>query len=83
MQIIIYAGARDGVVVRHSATSRKVTSSIPDEATRFSFDNGSSRAVFMGSAQPVTETSTRNLSDSKGRQVHRADNLTDIHQSIF
>jgi hypothetical protein len=32
----------------------------------------------LGSAQPVTEMSTRNLPGGKGRPAREADNLTDI-----
>jgi hypothetical protein len=30
----------------------------------------------LGSTQPVTEMSTRNLAGGKGRPAHKADNLT-------
>jgi hypothetical protein len=36
----------------------------------------------LGSTQPLTEISTRNLHGSKGRLVHRADNLTAISDPI-
>jgi hypothetical protein len=34
--------------------------------------------MILGSIQPVTEMSTRNLPGSKGRSAHKADNLTAI-----
>jgi hypothetical protein len=48
--------------LRHYATSRMVAGSIPDEVIEF-FDspNPSSRTMTMGSTQPLTEMSTRNL----------------------
>jgi hypothetical protein len=36
----------------------------------------------LGSTQPLTETSTRNLPGGKGRPVRRADNLTAICEPI-
>jgi hypothetical protein len=37
----------------------------------------------LGSTQPLTEMSTRNLPGAKGRQARKADNLTDICEPIF
>jgi hypothetical protein len=36
----------------------------------------------MGSTEPLTETSTRNLSGGKGRKAPKADNLTAICEPI-
>jgi hypothetical protein len=36
----------------------------------------------LGSTQPLTEMSTRNLPGSKGRPVRKADNLTAIYEPI-
>jgi hypothetical protein len=36
----------------------------------------------LGSTQPLTEISARNLPAGKGRPVHKADNLTVICESI-
>jgi hypothetical protein len=59
-------------LVRHCATNRKVAGSIPDGVTGiFQCLNPSGRLVVLGSTQPLTEMSTRNLS-----WVRRADNLT-------
>jgi hypothetical protein len=38
-----------------------VAGSIPDEVTFFSLSNPSSRTMVLGSTQPLTEMSTRNL----------------------
>jgi hypothetical protein len=40
--------------------------------------NPSSRTMALGSTQPLTEMSTRNLPGSKGRPARKADNLTAI-----
>jgi hypothetical protein len=40
--------------------------------------NLSSRTMALGSTQPLTEMSTRNVGGSKGRQGRKADNLTAI-----
>jgi hypothetical protein len=45
----------------------------------FSTDlNPFSRTMALGSMQPLTEMSTRNLLEGKGRPVRKADNLTAI-----
>jgi hypothetical protein len=64
--------------LRHYATSRKVAGSIPDEVEFFNLPNPSSRIMALGSTQPLTEMSIRNLSGGKGRPAHKADNLTAI-----
>jgi hypothetical protein len=51
--------------------------SIPDEFNKlFNRPNPSSRAMVLGSTQPITEMSTRNLPGGKGRLARKADNLT-------
>jgi hypothetical protein len=44
----------------------------------FNLPNPSSRTMALGSTQPLTEMSTRNLPGGKGRPARRADNLTAI-----
>ena len=49
--------------LRHCATSRKVAGSIPDGVIGiFHWHNSSGRTVALGSTQPLTEMSTRNIS---------------------
>jgi len=49
--------------LRHCATSRKVAGSIPDGVIRiFHWHNPSGRTMVLGSTQPLTEMSTRNIS---------------------
>jgi hypothetical protein len=50
---------------RHYATSRKITGSIPEVIGFFNLLNHSSRTITLGSTQPLTEMSTRNLPGSK------------------
>jgi hypothetical protein len=38
--------------------------------------------MFLGSTQPLTEMSTRNLPAGKGRLEGKADNLTAIYETI-
>jgi hypothetical protein len=65
--------------LRHYATSRKVTGSIPDEVIGFfNWPNPSSRIMALGSTQPPTEMSTRNIPEGKGRPARGTDNLTAI-----
>jgi hypothetical protein len=37
----------------------------------------------LGSTQPLTEMSTRNLPEGKGRPARKAENLTAICETIF
>jgi hypothetical protein len=55
--------------LRHYATSRKVAGWSPDDVTEFFFNvpNPSSRTMALGSTQPLTEMSTRNL--PRGKRV--------------
>jgi hypothetical protein len=52
----------------------------PDEVDFFTLPNHTSRAVALGSTQPLTEMSTRKL---PGRPARRAENLTAICEPIF
>jgi hypothetical protein len=63
--------------LRHCATSRKVAGSIPDGVIAyFHWHNPSDRTMALGSTQPLTEISTRNISWEWRQPVLRADNLT-------
>jgi hypothetical protein len=76
-------GTRQRSWLRHYATSRKVAGSIPDEVIGFlNLPNPSSRTMALGSTQPLTEMSTRNLPGGKKRPAHEADNLTAICEPI-
>jgi hypothetical protein len=44
----------------------------------FNLPNPFSRNMNLGSTQPLTEMSTRNLPENKGRPARKADNLTAI-----
>jgi hypothetical protein len=60
-----------------------VAGSIPDEAIEiFNRPNPSSRIMVLGSTQPLTEISTRNLPGGKGRPAHKVGNPTAICQPI-
>jgi hypothetical protein len=45
--------------------------------------NPPSRTMALGSTQPLTEKSTRNLPGGKGRPARKADNFTAICEPIF
>jgi hypothetical protein len=66
--------------VSYYATSRKVTGSSPDEVDIFNLPNPSSRTLALGSTQPLTEMSARNLPG--GRPACKADNLSAICEPI-
>jgi hypothetical protein len=53
---------------------------VPDEVHFFFFNlpNPSSSTMALGSTQPLTEMSTRNLPGGKKRPARRADNLSPI-----
>jgi hypothetical protein len=60
-------GTRWSSWLRHYPTSRKVAVSIPDEVIGFfNWLNPSSRTMALGSTQPLTEMSTRNLPGVRG-----------------
>jgi hypothetical protein len=64
-------------------TSRKIAGLIPGEVIGFfSWPNPSRPPMVMGSTQPLTEMSTRNIPVGKGRPAHKADSLTAISESI-
>jgi hypothetical protein len=67
MKFIMKVGARGSVVGwGTNATSRKVAGSITDEVIGFFYwRNPSSRTMALGSTQPLTEMSIRNLPGSK------------------
>jgi hypothetical protein len=50
---------------------------------RFQLSYHSSRTMFLGSNQLLTETSTMNLPEGKDRSVHKADILSAICDPIF
>jgi hypothetical protein len=69
--------------MRHYATSQKVMGLIPDEVTGFlNLSNPARCTMALGSAQPLTEMSTRNLAEDKGQLAYKADNLTIICELI-
>jgi hypothetical protein len=51
---------------------------VPDEVNVFNLTNPSRRIMGLGSTQPLTEMSTRNLPGGKKRPARRADNLVAI-----
>jgi hypothetical protein len=55
---------------------------IPDEVYFFSWPNPSSCTMALGSTQPLTEMSTRNIPGGDGRPARKADNLTAICEPI-
>jgi hypothetical protein len=73
-----------GVTFISHATNRKAAGSIPDEVIGcfFNFPNPSSRTMALGSTQPLTEMSVRNLPGSKGRPARKADRLTAVCEPI-
>jgi hypothetical protein len=53
---------------------------VPDEVDFFNLPNPSSRTMALGSTQPLTEMSTRDLPEGKKRPACRADNLAAIYE---
>jgi hypothetical protein len=52
----------------------------PDEVNFFSVPSSSSRTMTLGSTQPLTEMSTRNIPGGKKMPARRADNLAAIYE---
>jgi hypothetical protein len=55
---------------------------IPMRWIFFNLPNPSSSTMALGSTQPLTEMSTRNIPEDKWRPAHKADNLTAIYEPI-
>jgi hypothetical protein len=51
---------------------------VPDEVNFFNLLNPSSRTMALGSTQPLTEISTKNVPGSKKRPARRADKFAVI-----
>jgi hypothetical protein len=51
---------------------------VPDEVDIFNLPNHSSLTMALGSTQPLTEMSTRNLPDGKKRPARRTDNFAAV-----
>jgi hypothetical protein len=80
-QPIFVTGARGSVVgwdTMLQAGSLPVQ--VSDEVDFFNLPNSSSRTMALGSTQPLTKMSTRNLPGSEKRSAHRADNLAAIYE---
>jgi hypothetical protein len=60
--------------------ARRLPVRAPDEVDFFNLPNTSSRTMTLGSTQPLTEMSTRNLPGGKKRPARRADNLAAIYE---
>jgi hypothetical protein len=75
------AGAR-GRVVGWGTMLQAGTSPVrvPDEVDFFNWPNPSSRTMALGSTQPLTEMSTRNLPGDKKRPARRADNVAAVYE---
>jgi hypothetical protein len=69
--------------LRQYATSQNVAGSISDEVIGFfNWPNPSSRTMALGSTQPLTEMSTRNLPGGKRRPVRKTNILNAICEPI-
>jgi hypothetical protein len=53
---------------------------VPDEVNFFNLPNTSSRTMALGSTQPLTEMSTRNLPGRKKLPARETDNLAAIYE---
>jgi hypothetical protein len=58
---MLVGGMRYRSWLKHYATSLKAAGSSPDEEDFFNLPNLSNRTMALGSAQPLTEMSIRNL----------------------
>jgi hypothetical protein len=53
---------------------------VPGEVDFFNLPNPSNRTMALGSTQPLTEMTTRNLPGGKKRPARRADNLAATYE---
>jgi hypothetical protein len=73
----VYASRGRNIIVLH-CTNNSLTAVVMKSPR----PNLSSRTMVIGSTQPLTEMSTRNLPGGKGRQARGADKLTAICEPI-
>jgi hypothetical protein len=79
--ILICMGARGSVVGWGTMLqAERSPVRVSYEVEFFSLPNPSSRTMALGSTQPLTEMSTRNLPGGKKRPARRADNLAAISE---
>jgi hypothetical protein len=69
-------------ITYNTVTSRKVAGSNSDEVDFFNLPYLSSRTMALGSTQPLTDMSTRNIPGGKGWPARKADILTAICEPI-
>jgi hypothetical protein len=69
-------------LVEALATILKVAGTSPDEVDFFKLSNPSSRIMALGSTQPLTEMSTRNLPGGRGEEGGRRIGLTNLLPSV-
>jgi hypothetical protein len=75
---------RNGALLKHYATSRKVAGPIPDGFIRFfNLPNPSSRTMALGLTQPLTEMSTTNLPGVKGGRRVRLTTTLSSANTLF
>jgi hypothetical protein len=80
----LFVGARGSVVgwgTMLQAERSRVR--VPMRWILFDWPNPSIRTMALGSTQPLTEMSTRNLPGGKGRPARKTDNLTAICEPII
>jgi hypothetical protein len=76
-------GARGSVVGRGTMLQAgRSPVRVLDGVDFFNLPNPYSHTMALGSTQPLTEMSTRNLPGGKGQPAHRADNLAAICEPI-
>jgi hypothetical protein len=74
-----HSGGASGILVGWGT----MLGSIPDEVIGFfNWPNASSRTISLGSTQPLTEMSTKNLPRGKGRPARESDNLIANYEPI-
>jgi hypothetical protein len=70
-----------GYAVAYKLQTGRSLDRIPNEVDFFNLPNPSSRTMVLGSTQPLTEMSTRNIPGDEGRPARKAD-LTAIYEPI-
>jgi hypothetical protein len=67
---------------KENSASQKVSGSCPNEVDVFNLPKSFSRTMALGSTQPLSEMSTRNILGGKGWPGLKADKLTAICEPI-
>jgi hypothetical protein len=78
-----FTGWKAVAYLKHYATSWKVPGFFRDVTGIFNWPKPSNRTMSLGSTQPLTEMSTRNIPGGQGRPACKSNNLTALCEATI